>query len=497
MNSPEKRKLIINAASSVLQVVVTGLFYFLLYSFLVKRLGAEQLGVWSLVLATSSIANLANFGITSGLIKFAAEYKVTGRFERLPQLIGTSLFTIFCFFTVLVGILYFAAFFILKLVVEPDYLQLALQLLPFSLLSLFLNGLAGVFTSVLEGLQKNYLRNAIITAAIILLYFLTVDFTPRHGLVGVAYAQVIQAAFVLIMAAVLTFKSIGFENLRRMMWRRSVFNEIISYGMKFQVVSVAQMLYEPTTKALLSKFGGLQLVGFYEMASRLVSQLRALVINANQVIIPVVAEAALVSQDKVKHIYRQTLLLSIVLSVPIFILVILLSPIISEVWIGKFEFSFVVFVAVLALANLPNIFSGPAYFGFMGEGKLNPLIKIHVLIAVLNLITGLLFGYVFGGYGIATAWCVSLALPSIALMYLYNSDVQVSTAYVRREAAGMVVTALIFILALALYLYCRTGLSKEQGIGLVLILSVTYALISAVQILRFGIIRNSLPFIKK
>jgi O-antigen/teichoic acid export membrane protein len=55
-------------------------------------------------------------------------------------------------------------------------------------------------------------------------------------------------------------------------------------------VSISQLLYEPTTKILLSKYGGLGILGNYEMASRLVNQVRALIVNANQVVIPIIAE---------------------------------------------------------------------------------------------------------------------------------------------------------------------------------------------------------------
>jgi hypothetical protein len=51
----------------------TAILYFLLYKYLLDKLGIKLLGVWSLILSFSSIANLANIGITSGLVKFVAE----------------------------------------------------------------------------------------------------------------------------------------------------------------------------------------------------------------------------------------------------------------------------------------------------------------------------------------------------------------------------------------------------------------------------------------
>ncbi len=74
MEINSNKRISINIISTILQVFIVGVVYLFLYSFLLKSLGIEKLGIWSIILATSSIANLANFGITSGLIKFIADY---------------------------------------------------------------------------------------------------------------------------------------------------------------------------------------------------------------------------------------------------------------------------------------------------------------------------------------------------------------------------------------------------------------------------------------
>jgi O-antigen/teichoic acid export membrane protein len=50
------------------------------------------------------------------------------------------------------------------------------------------------------------------------------------------------------------------------------------------------MLYDPITKALLTKFGGLSLVGYYEMANKLIYQIRSLKVSANQILVPAFAD---------------------------------------------------------------------------------------------------------------------------------------------------------------------------------------------------------------
>ena len=50
----------------------------------------------------------------------------------------------------------------LKYFIEFKYYDLALTMLPISLISLIINSVSGVFSSALEGVQKNYSKNILI-----------------------------------------------------------------------------------------------------------------------------------------------------------------------------------------------------------------------------------------------------------------------------------------------------------------------------------------------
>jgi O-antigen/teichoic acid export membrane protein len=495
------KRIIINAASASLQVIITGLIYFFLYRYLVKNLGAAQLGIWSLVLATSSIANLANFGITSGLVKFVAEYKASQKENELSVLVSTAFFTICIFFIFLILILYIAASFILKKVVDADHLQLAMNILPFSLLSLFFNGIGGVFTSVLEGCQKNYLRNTIYSTAIIVLFLLTFFLTPKFGLEGVAYAQVMQSFLILIAAFLVSYKFFKNPDASFFSWKLITFKEIMGYGLKFQVVSICQMMYEPTTKALLSKFGGLSLVGYYEMSSRLVSQIRALIVNANQVMIPVITEASFKETDSansIKLLYSKTLSVTLLITIPLITGIVILAPLISKLWIGQFELSFIIFTFILSIANLINIICGPAYFGFMGTGILNPLIKVHVLMAFLNIAFAYTLGIVIHGYGVILAWGISLSSASLLLIYNYNKLIDFQILPFLKKIMEILLYGFILLVSFIVALFCiPNNYINEIIIAFSVVGMTSHALLFVFYFYRNTEVKNNVvPFLK-
>jgi O-antigen/teichoic acid export membrane protein len=421
------KRITINASSAVIQVVFTALLYFFLYKYLLEKLGAEQLGVWSLILSFSSIANLANFGMTSGLVKFVAEYLAENKEQKNGELVLTSFISSSVLFFVMGIIVFFMAKYFLHWVIDEKFLTIAFQILPFSLASLCLNAVSGNFTSVLEGFQKNYLRNFLYIFSSIVMLVFTLILTPIYQLKGVAMAQVAQALVVFLGALVLMFYTSAYNRFSYWKWSTTSFKELFNYGYKFQIVSICQLSYEPMTKILLSKFGGLALLGHYEMATRLVNQVRALLVNANQVIIPVVAETAKIkTKENLQGLYRKMNKILVLFALPVFSLLLVSTPLISLVWIGSFNIDFVFSMVVLTFFTLINVLSCPAYFSCLAEGNLTILVYAHFGMALLNLAVGCLFGIFLSGYGVILAWGGALLMGSIILIYNYGKKISVN-----------------------------------------------------------------------
>ncbi|WP_294304065.1 oligosaccharide flippase family protein [uncultured Chryseobacterium sp.] len=420
------KKLTVNAISAVVQVVFTALLYFFLYKYLIKNIGVEQLGIWSLILSFSSIANLANLGLTSGLVKFVAEYLTAQDKTKLGKLIFTSVLSMTILFIVLSLIILLGAEFFLKFIIDKKFLQTALEILPYSLASLCINAVGGVFTSVLEGHQKNYIRNFIYIFSGIVMFGGVVLWTPKLHLEGVALAQLMQSVFILLTALIFVLRINPDNKIRHWKWSSESFKELFNYGYKFQVVSISQLLYEPATKLLLSKYGGLVLLGHYEMATKAVNQFRALLTNANQVVVPVVAEKAKVQGTSfLQNFYIKMNKVLLLFNLPFSTILLVATPYISLLWIGQLNYDFIFSMFLLIVSNFINIMCGPAYFSSLGEGRLNILVIVHVAMAIINIVLGLLLGVLIGGYGIIAAWAIALAIGSICVVANYNKSLHV------------------------------------------------------------------------
>ncbi|MEK7834185.1 MAG: oligosaccharide flippase family protein, partial [Acidobacteriota bacterium] len=243
---------------------------------------------------------------------------------------------------------------------------------------------------------------------------------PRHGLMGLAYARLTQTAIFLAInwAALKRFlPKLGWLPIR---WRLEAFREMMVYGLNAQIVWLVSLLHDPLTKTLLVTFGGTALVGYYEMASRLVSQLRTAIIAANQSLVPVIAGLHEEQPDATNRLYRESYRLLFFFGVPSFALLGAALPVVSELWIGHYENRFVLCAALLSVGWLGNLLSAPAYFVNLGIGELRWNTISHLVLGVLNLALGWLLGKAFGGFGVAAASALALIAGGATVIAAYH-----------------------------------------------------------------------------
>ena len=140
-----------------------------------------------------------------------------------------------------------------------------------------------------SGLERITICNYLEFAGSVSYLLLAFAFVPGHGLLGLAYAQAIQSAAILLITWFILRRRMKHLPIVPFRWSRSLFDELAAYGFHFQLITASQALREPVTKALLTKFGGLALTGFYDLAARCVFTLRELLVQANQVLVPTIS----------------------------------------------------------------------------------------------------------------------------------------------------------------------------------------------------------------
>jgi len=433
-----RRQIVVNAATTVAQTISGAIALFFLYRFLVRAIGLERLGIWSLVLATTSVMTLANQGFSTGIIKFVAKYSAHDDERQRSLLMQTSALTLGLAAAAVSCALYPISRSILLLVLPRKSLPEALAILPLALVSLWLTILQGAVQAGLAGLQRitvcNYLEFSGSASYLALAYLLV----PGHGLLGLAYAQVMQVAAILVVTWIVLRRHMKALPLIPCRWSRQHFRELAAYGFQFQLITASQALREPVTKALLAKFGGLALTGFYDLANRLVFTTRELLAQAGMVLIPAVSHLRERAPESIPRIYCEAYRLMFFLGVPSFTTVAVLSPVVSRIWIGRYEPAFVTFVCILAAGWLVNVLCNPAYVVALGTGALGWVSSGCVSTALINLGAGFLAGARFGAVVVVAVNALSLSIGYLILLSAHHIENRLPfSELLPRESAGV------------------------------------------------------------
>jgi O-antigen/teichoic acid export membrane protein len=454
----KQRRILINAVMSLVQVVVTGAVLFFLYRFLLSAIGVEKLGVWSIVLATTSVASISNIGISAGIVKFVAKYAAREEDATIVALIDTAAISVAGIVGLGLLVIYPCVNLLLEVIIPPSHLRDALSILPYAAASLWITIVAGVYQSGLDGYQRIDKRSVVLSITAVFYLGLSIVFVRSYGFIGLAYAQLMNACIVLAGCWIMLKRHLPALSLFPKRWNHMLFRELVGYGVKFQAISIATLLFEPTTKTLLTKFGGLAMTGYYEMANKMILQFRSLIISANQVLVPAIADLQETRPEAIRTVYKDSYRLLVYFALPLFSALIAISPIVSELWLGHYERLFVLFSALLGVGWFCNTLIVPAYFANMGTGDLMLNLVSHAVTGISNVLLGFVFGLLGGGIAVVAASVFSLFIGSIILIYFYHKKHNIPfRELLPVEDAGLAVGSLSGLIASTAMYYSLGG----------------------------------------
>ncbi|MEO0557745.1 MAG: oligosaccharide flippase family protein [Bacteroidota bacterium] len=411
-----------NALAGAVQTILSAGLMFVFYRVILDTVGADGLGVWSVVLATTNAARVSELGLSGSAVKYTAGRLARGDHDAASRVIETTVLTVGALIAVAAGVAYVGIGAVLPAIIPSDGLKDAIALLPYACVSFWLTSIAGALQSGLDGCGRIDLRNAIVFGGQLLYVALGIWLVQERGIIGLALAQIAQGIALVVAVWIGIRIALPAAPIVPRRWDRGLFREMLRYGLSFQALSLLRMLFEPTTKVLMSRFGGLSAAGFYEMATLLVTKLRALVVAAQQALTPEIAFIQERQPERVNAAYARVNGISGYVTVPLFAGVIASAPFVSHLWVGHYEPMLVLFVVLLAAGWLVNTLTGPAFFLLLGTGEMRGVVVSHVTIALVNAGLGAALGWAFGAIGVALGWVVALGAGAVHLLWILQKD---------------------------------------------------------------------------
>ena len=264
---------------------------FLQYKFLVDALGTSRLGVWSLVLAMTSLSRLGDLGFTGAVAIFVAKYDGARNPRAVVEVVHTSLIWVAASMGALSILLVPFTRLFLQYSLPASDMAAATGLIVPCVISFWLTSLASVYLGALDGYRRTDIRAAIQLLGGAVYYAATVAFVSMSGFAGLGSAQLLQAVVLLVAACVFFCRNSSHDPMRPR-WYRERFREMWRFSRDSQLIAIANVFFDPITKAALARFGGLSETAIFEIASRYVVQVRTLIGAAYNVVVPVIARVS-------------------------------------------------------------------------------------------------------------------------------------------------------------------------------------------------------------
>jgi O-antigen/teichoic acid export membrane protein len=362
-----RRRLLANSLMGIVRFGMVSAIYLFIYPFLLRSLGPAKFGLWALLCIPSQYLALGDLGISNALIKLASECQPGRDLERLVHLTGAA--TII--FSLLGGALTVTVFVSQNQIMR--WLRIDAQLVPDARILLvgmaaviWISLLASVNTALLSGLHRMDWVHAIqIGSSVINAIGIVLAIKLRGGFAALLISNA-AAAFVAWLIAFLLARSV--IRIRLMTWPRTNWNSVrslLSFGSFLYIAALSSLLMEPSVKALLTRYGNLELVSYFELASRIPLQVRTLFANVTSPLLPA-ASLLMTDMQSIRRLFARSMKLLWLSAVPTFLVLAGLATPIMRVWLGKDIPLAAIAMALLSVGWLFNVLTIPAYLFVQG-----------------------------------------------------------------------------------------------------------------------------------
>ena len=382
----------------------------ILSPFIIRRLGDENYGLWSLTVSLVEYYWLLDFGMRSATIRYSAHYMSTGEHDKVNEVVNTNLAYALSLAPVFVLVAWFAGPLLAHTlhVANPLFARLVLIVVT----SWAITSVLSVFTASLEGFQRFDITNqasfigigvrSLGTAALLLM---------GHGVVALAFMTMIGQVLLHFVSFVRYCAVFPQRRFAPRYFTVEMLRQMLSYGVHTVVASLGQRTLSQSPPLLIGYFLPTRFVGYFTAPQRLLDYVVEGVARIGNVSNSKSAElAALDRKGEVLALAEVTNRYSLALFLPLSIFLAVYGRALLSVWI-KPEFaaqSAGVLTALLAgitLGNAAEFNTASILFGIGRQQAFSKCVALEAALAVAGLC------YTLPRYGVTGgAWVVSMLM---------------------------------------------------------------------------------------
>lgn len=407
------RSLFRNTAAQSAPTVVSFGLSFVLAPIMLSRLGLAQFGVWAVTGALAQYARLLDFGVTRSLARFVALYDAQDDRGAIEEALAIGAAAVAAIGAVIL---------VVAVAVAP-ILHDSLGVLSTGEMRVVLLCSVGILISALlidvinavpVGLRQMDAPNlALVIAGIVNFVGSVVVLVLSTKLTDYALVQLGSAAVGIVLALVALTWIWRRPYLRRPQRARA--REIVSFGVKSQLVTVAELVNVQTDKVIIAAMLGPATAGAYEIANRVVQGVLAFGTMTLSALIPT-ATAEIVARGRgvIEDFYARYTQRSLSIALPMFGALCVSCPFLLVAWLGERPPQTDQIVVLLSVAFATSLTTGVAMTLVMSDGQPGLVAQTAFLVVVLNVSSTLIVAPIFGLWGVLIATvCAEVVASSV------------------------------------------------------------------------------------
>ncbi|MEK7347464.1 MAG: oligosaccharide flippase family protein [Candidatus Eisenbacteria bacterium] len=397
-------------------------------------LGSETFGLWALILLLSGQFGLVDLGFGAALTKHVAEFNASNTLQRINQPFTVAVLFYVTTSAVLAGVLWTHAEMILRFFSVPSTLwDQARVLLPLTALVFLLSSVVGVLQSLINGLQRMEITNAIAVLQVISMIVLTLFFLSLgRGLAGVVIGLLCSLALVvggLALFAKRLLPSLRFELPRR----RRGGSHIYRFGATVQVARISGIVAAYSDRVLIGHFLSLETLAKYQLGYTVIALLRGMALIFGPAIVPAASELAERGDSgRLAKLYSRGSKYSLAVGIGVGGIILALAPLITRAWLGHEDEQVVQVIRLLGLGHTFHILTGLGTSICEGIGKAGVEARFGAGLAVLQICLGLIGVMALGLTGLLAG--TTLAMTVASALFLRRFHIMMTRSGALQEA---------------------------------------------------------------
>jgi O-antigen/teichoic acid export membrane protein len=390
MQEQRKNSLLKNGIYNVLGGLARILLGIAMIPVLIRSLGMEEYGLWTLASSILGVVTLAEAGLSTATTVFVSQDLSKNDFDSLSETISVSSVAMFILATASSSLLYFSSGLIIHW-----YPGLSIPQSTVLFHSLKIGGLIvwlRLFQQVLIGIEQAYQRydiiNVVGTISSTLTSFGMILIVLLSGktLVLMQY-QFFISAFFLVIHFFVVQRLIGRVNIK-FNFTLSKFITMGKYSIMMWITSIGGVLFSRVDRLVIASVIGSKELGIYAAITDISSQINILSAMAVQPLVSLLSGEVDIMSSSVKEKVKKSLFINLYISLMLGIIIITLSPFILGILLKQppseirhdYLTSFKLGVLIYSLYSV----NGSSYYVLLGTKNVKQCSTISLLVGILS-----------------------------------------------------------------------------------------------------------------